>query len=782
MAAFISRKKSALICLGALCAATGIAVLLNYLLAGPLLGPWYDFLLSRRPAPPAAREILLIDTGDLIEPGDAAPLILTLAEMDAAGLVIQVPVLGLASGRNESEAEVRRRFDDEFTLLGRNIRNLFEAIRVGSVPPAESGRYVENLVELAERGKERLSAALVRRDEAGTRLMKQAAAAYGRVWQAGDLRLLNDAPALPEDSPWFSKPQADWDGKIRRISPVLLSQNAGGSGGPETEGTGEIEHVVYAGLKSRWGENPALAGEGEDSGGTSELEYGEEGPALPNRRLLLDREGRVLFEKTRPGEGFRRLSLDRFREYEEAGQALLVLLRDAEALGVYSQIPPERSPLFLYEYAGSLREDFLEKPGPETRAAWVQGQAGYFAALDELLAGPVETALVGGYEELIATERLKEEGLKRLQDLRDDLIRAFAGIREQYGKLLELRHSLEAALPASFCIMGPPEETEPSAALANTLLTGRFITPGFTRYVLFWSLLAAFLAVFVVFSLSPFRALFAGIVMTLLIAAGFSWSFIISGYWIDPLIPVAAALGGILTVFCVTLMLTRRGSRHFRLAYGPYVNKTCLKQLIRSGRPQPAGIIRTRAAIVALRNGDILAVEDKGDALVGARMAGKFRALAADMFKKTGAVIIGADGDMVLAAFGSPLERIALESLKSESAYKDDPLYRGPHSPAARAAGFILDLLTGNQDTKTWRFGIDTGECAFTWSNLGGYTAYGRPVVRARVLSNLAARYKTQVLITGSVSEGLRDIPARKLDVLTSHGGKEFFYELPVKY
>jgi class 3 adenylate cyclase len=763
-----------LICLAGLCAAAGITALLNYLLAGPRLGPWYDFLLGCRAAPPLAREILLIDTEDIIEPEDAAPLILTLAEMDASGLVIQAPVLGLVSGRNENDAGIRRRFDDEFTLLGRNIRNLFEAIRVGSIPPAESGRYVENLVELAERGKERLSAALVRRDEAGTRLMEQAAAAYGRVWQAGDLRVLNGFSVLPEDTPWYSKPQVEGDGKIRRISPVLLP-----AAGPEAERAPEIEHVVYAGLKSRLLE---AAEQGEaDSGGDKGLEYGEDGPALLNRRLLLDREGRLLFEKIRRGEDFRRVSLNRFREYEETGQALLLLLRDAEALGVYSRIRPERSPLYLYEHARSLREDFLEKPGPETRNAWVQGRAEYFAALDELFAGPVETTLVEGYEELIATERLGEEGLRRLRDLRDDLIRFFANLREHYGKLRELRNSLETAVSASFCIMGPPEETEASAALANTLLTGRFITPGAVRYIFFWSLLAAFLTVFVVFSLSPFRALTAGSCLTLLTAAGFSWSFIVSGYWIDPLIPASAAFGGTLTVFFIALVITRRGSRCFRLAYGPYVNKPCLKQLVRGGRPLPGELLRAKAAVVAVRNGEILSLEDTGNSLAAAQAAGRFRAAAADIFRKAGAVIIGADGDLILAAFGSPLERITLERVKSENVYQDDPLYRGPHNPAARAAGFIMDLLTGNQEAKTWRFGLDTGECAFIWSSLAGYTAYGRPVVRARVLSSLASRYKTQVLITGSVSERLRDIPARKLNVLSSRGGKEFFYELPVK-
>ena len=248
MAAFISRKTAFLTALACIAWAGGTAALLCYLLTGPRLGPWYDFLLSRRPAPPVAREILLVDTGDIIEPGDGLPLLTDAAEMDAAGLVIQVPVLGLSSGGSESEAEIRRRFDDEFSLLGQNIRNLFEAIRVGSVPPAESEQYVENLVELAERGKDRLTSALVRRNEEGALRFEKAAAAFGRVWKAGDLRTPQGLAALPMDTPWYSKPQTDGDGKFRRVSPVLPARGPDGS---EAGYGADVEHVVYAGLKSR---------------------------------------------------------------------------------------------------------------------------------------------------------------------------------------------------------------------------------------------------------------------------------------------------------------------------------------------------------------------------------------------------------------------------------------------------------------------------------------------------------------------------------------------------
>jgi class 3 adenylate cyclase len=176
-----------------------------------------------------------------------------------------------------------------------------------------------------------------------------------------------------------------------------------------------------------------------------------------------------------------------------------------------------------------------------------------------------------------------------------------------------------------------------------------------------------------------------------------------------------------------------------------------------------------------------LALEDRGDPLAGVRAAGIFREKAAEFFKKAGAVIIGMDGDLVLAAFGSPLERIVLEASKAGPRYNDDPLDRSAHNPAVRAAGVIAELVTGSQEAMSWRFGIDIGECAFSWSGLAGYTASGRPVVRARILSNLAPRYKVRAIISESVSEGLRDIPARKLNALASRDGKEYFYELLLK-
>jgi class 3 adenylate cyclase len=845
-----------------------MALLLNVLFAEPRLGPMYDFLLKCRPAPPVAQEILLIDTGAIIEPDDMYTVLMILSEMGAANVIVEAPVLGDGSWKTESSEEIQRRFNDEYALLGRNIRNLFEAIRVGSVPPAESAVYVENLVELAERGRDRLSAALIRQDGAGSAQMSQAAAVFGAVLEAPDLR---SPSAGGEGFAIYSRPRPDRDGKLRRIAPLritgpaaagepaanIAAADASGSpaahnaaaldeGGeaanmpaadaahaPQNEpadDAGEAangaadetsepaadepaaaplflpaaaEHIVYRQLRPRW----------EASG----LEYADRGPLLIIRfapqggmgenfapqkrefRFPLDQNGSILVEKPGRGDGFRRLPLEQFREYEEADRAMRRLLQDAGALGVYSGTSPERTPLVLCDYAASLREELLQEPGAEQRSRWAAARADYIGSLEEFLYGPAEMNLVNGYEEIIATEKLNNEGIVKLQNLRDELIRAFVAMREQHREFAELHAALAEALDEAFCIMGPPPAAgnvesgavESSALLANALLTGRCITPGQSRYILFWSLIIVLIILTCLRSLQPMVVLFSGLAAALLCVAGFGWSFIISSYWIDPLIPAASCVAGTLVIFALRLLIIQRGARRFRHAYGSVVGKSCLPELIKAGRPPLDGVIIARAAIIAVKNPGLLSREDHEEPVRSAIAASRFRGAVADVFKKAGAAILAFEGDTVLACFGSPPERVYLELMNTtETQYGDDPKAHSNHHPAIKAIGFVTELLqhapppaAGRDEDSAvdaWRFGIDCGDCAFSWSAETGYIANGRPVVRARILASLTPRYHTQAIISDSVREQL-NLPARKLSVLKQDNGEsEKFYELPV--
>jgi class 3 adenylate cyclase len=172
--------------------------------------------------------------------------------------------------------------------------------------------------------------------------------------------------------------------------------------------------------------------------------------------------------------------------------------------------------------------------------------------------------------------------------------------------------------------------------------------------------------------------------------------------------------------------------------------------------------------------------EDRTNPQAGAEASLAFKAAVADSFRQAGGAVVGSEAEMVLACFGSPLERIALGRTKRSSPYGDHIHAKG--APAARAVSFISEFIR-RKGADLWYYGLDTGECTFTWSAQSGYSIYGRPAVRARILSGLASRYHAQVLVTASVNEVLPDLPAKKLDVLKERDGSggEAFYELFLK-
>ena len=765
MHGFISKKLSLALLLCSYCTALSITLALNYALAGPRLGPVYDALLGFRAPPPVSGEILLIETDEVIEPPDIFTVFMTLSEMGAADLLVEAPLLGTGSGMAETGREFSYRINDEFNLLERNIRSLFEGIRLGLVSPVESPAYVDNLVELAERGRERLNAAIIRQDEAGSVRAAQAAAVFGRVITAADLR-----SAPPADIPWYSLPRPDRDGVLRRIAPVTEHG---------------AEHIVYRALKPRWEE--------------SVVEGGKTGLFLANRyqgqeegverRFPLDRDGNILIEKQlfdkqafgkpllgrHQPEGFRRLTLNHFRNYDQTGRILARLLKDAESAGLYAVTIPEHIPLILYDYAETLKEELLQAPDADKRAAWIDARAEYIAALDDFLYGPAEMTLVNGYEVLIATEGLDEGGVARLQGMRDALIRAFVVMRERHRDLVELRATLAQAIDSSFCIMGPAPSAagmaagrmaasglgtpEASALLANALLTGHCIKPGQSLYIILASLIVSFLVLACIHAFRPLALLALGLAAGLFCGAVFGLVFILSSYWIDPFIPMAALWGGTLVLAISRFCIGYDRMLRFRLAFTGAVNGKMLKTLVKACRPPLSETQCALAVIIAVKNPGMPAREDQETPLEAARIAAEFRREFSRIFKQQGALVLGFEHDVALACFGSPPQRICRETVTH---------------PVAKALPCIEEMLR-NPLSAGWRFGVESGECAFSWSDETGYTANGHPVTRARIFASLALRYHVRVVI-GETARKSSGLTLRKLASLSN----ESCYELPV--
>ncbi|MDR2757772.1 MAG: hypothetical protein LBB78_00155 [Spirochaetaceae bacterium] len=725
------------------------------ILTGPRLGPLYDFLRTCRLSPPVSGEIILIETDPqkesftqyFIEPETAASILIPLMEIETSALILQIPVAGLSSGLAGNTAELSFRLNEEFGLLKGNIRNLFEAIRLGSISPGTAESYVEELLNLTEQGKERLLSSFVPQEE--TRAFEKAAAAFGRVWKT-------------DRSGYFAF-NPDPDGVLRRMAPVLLGER-------------EIEHPVYTALKNRY-EPPVI--EHTADGLILRLVKPGDGETL---FLPLDKKGAILIEKPGEKQDFKRVPLSLLLDYEEADKELYQILSAAGSLGIYGGLNPEKYPPLLYEYALSLREELLREPGEEKKRRWIESRERYFISLEDFCYGPEEMTLVSAYEKQMASEALEEADLQRLRDQRDELIRIFQDIREKYNNLAEKRGSLKFLFYGSFCILGPggqgtlqkPTETEASAILANSILSGSVIRAAAPRHVLFWSLISACILCLCLVKLEPLLSLGLGFFLTVLIGVVFSGSFILSAYWIDPFIPLTAAAGATLTSTLFVLIMNRRVADQVRRVYGGSISPAYFNTLLRAGDP-PALEAAAVSAVIAVRNESLAAREGQGDPLAAARDGAAFREELSRWCLKAGGIMAGWEGDTALIAFGSPPER-TVRKLRGEPAYDEGGL-----SPVAQAIKFLNELLKGSPMGGAWSFGIDLGECAFIPIPGSGYRAYGPAAACSRLLSKLAFRYKVPILVTQAIRDKAGTIPVQAVRISTGQNGSRIFYTLLIR-
>ena len=609
-----SKKQLILTLLGGFFCAAGIAFLANFILAGPKLGFHYDFLQSFSSPSAAAGELVIIDTGDYFDTSDVSLVLITLTEMEAKNLILTGRLSPSSSPVTITEAEIRQRFVDEYILLDANIRNLFEAIRSGSVSPVQAPEYTRRLLELAEQGRDRLLTALINRDED----LSRSISVFGGFMEAP------------------SPPEFDRDGKLRRV--------------PPTRSEFAIEHPVFTSLKNRY----------EDC----QIEKTDRGYVLwikkfdgEEKDIALDKKGNIIAGLP---DDIRRVDISLFREYDEANRAVRNALQASSELGALSRTLPEKSPLFLFDYSLELREETLKSPDSGKKEAWILSRLRFLESLDAFLDGEAEAELVSGYNDVIASETsLPRDGVKALEKMRDDLIQVFAFTREKRDALKTIRDKLSEDFALSFCVMGSSGYADYSAALANVMITNYHVIPSDDKTALIWSIAAAFIILLLVFSLSPFTELICGVCLSVIAFAGFSLYFIFNSYWIDPFIVFSSSLSGTLVIYCVKRAILTHRTRRFRSAYGAAVSDDTLKKLIIAGKPFPSEVNVAKAAVVAVKDIFLMNNEDREKPLESGDYKKVFFASIKEAAFAFDAVIGGFDPDTVLVCFGSPLLKAA---------------------------------------------------------------------------------------------------------------------------
>jgi class 3 adenylate cyclase len=628
---------------------------------------------------------------------------------------------------------------------------------MGTIPPAETSRFVGTVLELAVEGKDRLVNETVRRGNAGTLELEEARFVLPNTHIADDHSVelarqnvfSRPRTRYPKTLPLYSHAELDPDGHLRRVVPF------------DADDGQDYEHIAYHALKNRFGYT-AVA-----SNAAGQFLVMEKVPGLASagdRFFALDKNGAIIVKRLQKEQKFRTIDLVDFIEYEKLDRDIYKILSESTDIGPYGGVSAEKYPSYLWEREREARKELLESADAALKPRWIDARNEYLNALDTFFyASPVENTLNATFDSLLQDERLSDAGRERLITMRDELLGAFWSGRGAYNQFSEIRARLVREVPGSFGILGAASvDTLASALLADTIITGSMIAPASTRYIFFWSICAAFFCVFIVRVCSPLATLIAGTLLSAAVLAGFSYSFIAGSVWIDPFIPLCGTAGGIFVSMLCSIYLKRSLKQKFTISYGPFITKSYMGRLIRAGYPKPGDYLTARAAIVAVKNPALSALESGKPAAVSSAAITKFRNEVKSLFLKTGAVIAGANGDTVLAAFGSPVERVALNFLKDEMAYDDETTSRSAHHPVKKAAGFISDLIGISQEAANWCFGMDYGECTFIWTALSGYTVFGPPAYNARLLAASAYRHRAGVLVSKNCTDNISEALMRK--------------------
>jgi hypothetical protein len=495
----------------------------------------------------------------------------------------------------------------------------------------------------------------------------------------------------------------------------------------------------------------------------------------------------AVIERPVPAEGtlpFQRIDLREVVRYSTLDKALYGILADMEHAGYLASLDPGSHPPALYEHALSLRQNLLAKPGDAAARSWREAREQYLRSVRTLLSGKAETELLAGFDSLLAAETLGDSGTTRINDLRQAVAATFAAARSAFNEFQPSRDRLRGALRGALCILGPvsdprllaegtaPDSTqaEVAAFLANGILTDSHFRVTTGPWYRIWIFLPAVAAAVL---LAPFGTLVSAILGLGSIAASaglFSLLFVFKGVWIDPLVVAGLVAVAVAASLAVELAARVRITMLLRRRTGNRLPEPALTALAARHILPPATDLTARAAILAVRHYGEASHADLDDSARHAASLRAFHDAAAAEITKRGGVVLGVDEFILTAGFGTPLHASS-NGLGMDSA-----------EAAKQACTAVLDIAASAPELSgEWRFGLDLGDCDFFYSSVDGYSAVGRAVNYARLLSGLSSKYNSRILVTqGIAAEAGTGFRTRRLDSLVekASGNEHAFYEL----
>ena len=385
----------------------------------------YDLVSTLGSCPPAPGDFVVVSPVEGRDKprsaDDALGVLRLLDEFRARAVALESPTFD--GGRELEDLAALRSglpplVDKETGNLERNIRSLFDALRAGTIPPGELGKYVDSLVAIADRGGERI---------------KEAVGPEGNPVLAA---LERQKSSLGIDGTAFHEMEPDPDGVLRWI-PVVRQE----------EGQ-TIPRADLSALISSLG-NPSL-----------ELANGKlllRNARLPGGRertlvIPLDKTGRALVSWPKAGSDGRPrgLSLDYLLAFNAEEEEFVAALESMETGGLLGG--DGSALLSKYRHAALLAETAASGTKSD-REEWRDAREEFFTAALAYFREGHEAGLVAAVEVLKNMPGKTDEELGRLDARIGEIQRSYAEAKRIVEDLSDKRVSLKQGLGGSFVFL-----------------------------------------------------------------------------------------------------------------------------------------------------------------------------------------------------------------------------------------------------------------------------------------------------------------------------------------
>ncbi|MCF6335008.1 MAG: CHASE2 domain-containing protein, partial [Spirochaetales bacterium] len=668
----------------------------------------FDLLLHVKPAVTEDNSILLIDIDDpsIAQVGVwpwsrdiMADGLILMKEMGAEYVVFDIEYTEQSPlGVNASvlEKDIPALFEDEFSIIGQNITDLFTAIAAGYISIEDASSYITDLQSLNNDSRDILlqKVADIARDNDS--YLGSAAGFFGKAFFTINL-LPSEEGTLTEEHKNYAfdiaalKNVKNSEGfllKAEDIRPVIVPvlKNAAGAGFPnvsvDSDGVmrrvyllGEFEDRFFPQLVL----SPLL-----DLLGNPEIELYKNRLIIKNAELKgnppeditipLTVDGRMLINWPRKDyiESFRHLSYYELVLNKELEDRLLENLKNMSSAGYLSYYQGEDDLPGVYQYAEDLKKEMLASGNSDSIGDYRDIREYFFSEVGSFLAGNAEDMLMADIDAVLASDEVAEDVKNDYAGIKAEVPGFFIGLRDIYDSLDKSRAKISTALTGSFSIIGqtgtsttdigvnPFEEEYMNvgihASTLNTILSGSFLDDSPWWYSSIIALILSIVIMLIIRNLRPLYSVMVGFIFTILVLAGGALFFITTGIYVEVLTPVLSVLVTVIFIFIMNFFMLEKEKSFIKNAFSHYLSADVINELILDPDKLNLGGEKKRLTAIFTDVQGFSTISEQLDPSDLVKLLNEYLTEMSNTILDLRGTIDKYEGDAIIAFFGAPVE------------------------------------------------------------------------------------------------------------------------------